>query len=152
MEVEITTVQEVSVVSASEVSASRIVKADYRDNRTSIEDRFWTKGVVELTNATSERRWVAYQWSVDLPEGSYRSEDARLCLDENTAVFSIRRIVNPGEKIEVEWDVEADREIFGDLNNDGRVDGADLGRMIEGWGISWGPADLGRLLANWTVS
>ena len=152
MQVEITAVEEVSVVSALEVTGSRIVKADYRDNRHSVKDRFWTKGIVQLTNPSSELRWVAYQWSVELPEGSWTSEDDRLCLDGNMAVFAIRRLIRPGEKVQVQWDVEAGRQLFGDLNNDGQVDGADLGRMMEGWGISWGPTDLGRLLANWTVS
>ncbi|MCH2161221.1 MAG: DUF2141 domain-containing protein [Phycisphaerales bacterium] len=152
MEADITQVQEVSVVSAMEVNETRIVKADYRDNRTSVEDRYWTTGTVQLTNPSSERRWLAYQWRVALPEGTYLSDDERLCLDGNTAVFAVRRIVRPGEQVEVHWDIEAGREQFGDLNNDGRIDGEDLGRMLEGWGVSWGPADLGRLLANWTVS
>jgi hypothetical protein len=53
----------------------------------------------------------------------------------------------------------------GDLNNDGAVNGADLGLLLNGWGACGTPcpgdlnadgqingADLGTLLANWTTT
>lgn len=51
--------------------------------------------------------------------------------------------------------------IVGDLNHDGKVDGADLGQLLAAWGLpgtadlnadsTVDGADLGMLLANWTV-
>ena len=151
MQVEITVVEDVSTVSAIEQTETRIVKADYRDNRSKVEDRFWTSGKVELNNPTMQRRWVGYQCRIELPEGTYHSSDERLCFEGNTAVFTIRRTIRPGESAVVSWDVEAVRDRFGDLNNDGKINGADLGRLFEGWGVEWGPADLGLLLAQWTA-
>ena len=149
MQINITLVEDVSVVSAIEETESRVVNASHRDNRTKVEDQFWTSGMVELTNPTMQRRWMSYQCRIPLPEGTYHSSDERICFDDNTAVFSVKRIVRPGESAVVTCDIKADRERFGDFNHDGKVDGVDLGRLFEGWGVEWGPAELGLLLANW---
>lgn len=60
----------------------------------------------------------------------------------------------------VRYVCEAGKEIPGDLNGDGMVDGSDLGILLGAWGSSGGPADidgngtvdgadLGVLLGNW---
>jgi len=42
------------------------------------------------------------------------------------------------------WNPSAARELVGDLNGDGIVDGADLGILLNAWGQDGGPADLNR--------
>ena len=57
-----------------------------------------------------------------------------------------------------DWPIVEDT-IPGDLNGDDRVDGADLGLLVAGWGTIFGDltgdgttngTDIGILLANWT--
>lgn len=150
MDVNLTLVNQVTHVVASEATSTRTVNANYLDNRTVIDGTFWSEGSVVITNESSEKRKIMYRWEVDLPQGDYVVDDDRLCANNGKAVFQVSEVVNPGDSVEVAWDNIVHVELFGDLNDDGIINGADLGLMIAQWGVPWNANDLGSLLANWT--
>ena len=150
MDVNLTLVNEVTHVVASETTATRTVEANYLDTRSVVDDVFWTEGSVVLTNESPEKRKITYRWEVDLPVGEYEVVDDRLCANDGKAVFQVSEIVNPGDSVEVDWDTLVYVDLFGDLDGDGMINGADLGLMIAQWGVPWNANDLGTLLANWT--
>ena len=149
MDVNITLINQVTYVASTEATDTREVSANYLDNRSVVDDVFWSEGTVSLANQSSEKRRISYRWEVDLPRGEYVSDDERICVGEEKAVYEVSEIVNPGESVEVNWDAEVFIDLFGDLDNDGTINGSDLGLMIAQWGMPWGPQDLGALLANW---
>lgn len=149
MDVNLTIVNQVTHVTAVESTSTRSVEANYVDNRSAIEDTFWSEGSVLLTNESNVKRQIRYRWEVDLPRGEYSSSDDRMCLGEEKAVFEVSEVVQPGQNVEIAWDTQVVVDLFGDLDGDGMIDGTDLGLMIAQWGMPWDAEDLGSLLANW---
>jgi len=149
MDVNITLLNQVTHVAASEATETRTVQANYLDNRTVVEDVFWTEGSVTLGNPSEKTRRISYRWEVDLPVGQYVSSDERICVGDAKAVYEVNEIVAPGGSVKVDWNAQVTVDQFGDLDNDGVIGGSDLGLLIAHWGNPWSPEDLGALLANW---
>ncbi len=144
---------------------TRITEVDYYDNRPIVDSLFSSQGQVTLTNVSSTSRIIKYRHRVSIKRGTYTisqdSTDYEVCVDDGQVIFYYE---SPALQIGVphvqEWTYSVEIQPYGDFNNDGDINGSDLGMMFANWGmvgvtdinndeITDG-IDLGILLENWT--
>ena len=150
-------------------NGTRVTEVDYLDNRRIDQWEFISYGSVTLTNTHAEdRRKIKYRQSVDIRRGpdytvTQDTPDVDICVEDDgetaKAVMYVDKILDPGESHIQEWYYSVEIAKFGDLNNDGCINGYDLGLLFSEWG---GPGvadfnldgtvnayDMGIVLANW---
>ena len=144
---------------------TRVTQVDYYDNRRIVDTLFSSQGQVTLTNVSSTSRIIKYRHRVSIKRGTYTisqdSTDYEVCVDDGQVIFYYE---SPALQIGVpyvqEWTYSVEIQPYGDFNNDGDINGSDLGMMFANWGmvgvtdinndeITDG-IDLGILLENWT--
>ena len=143
---------------------SRVVEVDYIDNRRIVTDLFDSQGTVTLTNMTNQARRIKYRHQVTVPIGDYtitqHDTDYEVCADNGQVTFYTDVVLATGVPFTKDWVYTVEVDPWGDLNDDGDIDGYDLGMMFSQWGMN-GVADfnsdgivdaedLGILLTNWT--
>jgi len=147
------------------VYETRRTEVDYYDNRRIDDTYFSSQGQVTLTNTSSTSRIIKYRHRVPIKTGNYTisqdSTDYEVCTDGGQVIFYYE---SPALQIGVphvqEWTYSVEIQPYGDFNNDGDIDGSDLGMIFANWGmigvtdinddgITDG-IDLGILLENWT--
>ena len=143
---------------------SRVVEVDYIDNRRIVTNLFDSQGTVTLTNMTNQARRNKYRHQVTVPKGEYtitqHDTDYEVCADDGQIVFYTDVVLASGVPFTRDWVYTVEIQVWGDLNNDGNIDGYDLGSLFVQWGMD-GTADfnsdgivdsedLGILLTNWT--
>lgn len=120
------------------------ITLDYFDNRETIDTTFHTYGEFTLENLAPESaRYIKYRRTVDLPYGyydieriSFPSHGIQLCADTNEFVMSKSGIHGGFYSASFDYPFEymAHRMPVGDVNNDGCINGGDLGLIIALWG------------------
>ena len=144
---------------------TRVVEVDYYDNRRIVTDLFDSQGTVTLTNvAIHNNRVIKYRHRVNIPHGDYtitqHDTDYEVCAHDGEVIFYTDEVVASGASHTQDWVYTVEIQVWGDLNDDGDIDGYDLGMMFSQWGMD-GTADfntdgivdaedLGILLTNWT--
>ena len=143
---------------------SRVVEVDYIDNRRIVTDLFDSQGTVTLTNMTNQARRIKYRHQVTVPKGEYtitqHDTDYEVCADDGQIIFYTDVVLASGVPFTRDWVYTVEIQVWGDLNDDGDIDGNDLGMLFSLWGMD-GTADfnsdgivdsedLGILLTNWT--
>ena len=146
---------------------TRVIEINYIDNRKIVTNLFDSQGEVTLTNTPTQNtiaRNVKYRHKVDIPYGDYtitqHATDYEVCAHSGEVVFFTEAPIANGASYTIDWVYSVEIELWGDLNNDGDIDGYDLGMMFSQWGMD-GEADfnsdgiinsqdLGILLTNWT--
>ncbi len=146
-------------------SDTRVVEVNYYDNRNIVLDQLASQGQVTLTNQTEDRRNIKYRHTVQIPTGEYTvhysGEAYEVCAQDGTITFFTLVPMDPATSTVVEWDYVVEIDRHGDLNNDGRVSGYDIGLFMGCWGTDLVEADFnldgivnaedfGILLENWT--
>ena len=146
---------------------TRVIEVDYIDNRRIVTNLFDSQGTVTLTNVTNDNnlaRRVKYRHRVDVPRGDYtitqHDTDYEVCAHDGEVIFYTDAVIANGASYTRDWIYTVEIQVWGDLNDDGDIDGYDLGMMFSQWGMD-GVADfnsdgivdaedLGILLTNWT--
>ena len=144
---------------------TRVIEVDYIDNRRIIGDFFESQGTVILTNVVNTdnlSRRIKYRHHVSVPRGEYtisqHDTDYEVCVDDGKVIFYTDVVLANGASHTRDWMYTIEIQRYGDFNNDGLVNGYDLGMLFAGWGSSEGDlngdgitdaADLGILLENW---
>ena len=142
---------------------TRVVEVDYIDNRRIVTNLFDSQGTVTLTNQTPQARRIKYRHHVTVPKGDYiitqHDTDYEVCADNGKVTFYTDAVLATGVPFTKDWVYTVEIQVWGDLNNDGNIDGHDLGSLFVQWGMD-GTADfnsdgvvdsedLGILLTNW---
>ena len=139
------------------------LEVDYRDNRKENTYVFQSEGRVTLENLTDQNRYVRYRHWVEVPLGTYTvSKNGGyfdVCADNGKVTFSLRSYVFTDTPSLVPWSYTVTVDPYGDINNDGCVNGSDLGIFFGNWGLDGvsdfnsdgitDGEDLAILLANW---
>jgi len=146
---------------------TRVIEVDYIDNRKIVTNLFDSQGEVTLTNTPTQNtiaRNVKYRHKVDIPYGDYtitqHATDYEVCAHSGEVVFFTEAPIANGASYTIDWVYSIEIELWGDINDDGDIDGNDLGMLFSLWGMD-GEADfnsdgiidsqdLGILLTNWT--
>jgi len=143
---------------------TRVIEVDYIDNRRIVTNLFDSQGTVTLTNQTPQARRIKYRHYVTVPKGEYtitqHDADYEVCADNGQVVFYTDAVLASGVPFTKDWVYTVEIQVWGDLNNDGNINGFDLGSLFIQWGMD-GAADfntdgivdaedLGILLTNWT--
>tara|TARA_Y100001937_G_scaffold117167_1_gene170107 strand:+ start:129 stop:722 length:594 start_codon:yes stop_codon:yes gene_type:complete len=146
---------------------TRVIEVDYIDNRRIITNLLDSQGTVTLTNTTNDSnlaRRVKYRHRVSVPLGDYtitqHETDYEVCAHDGEVIFYTDAMIANGASYTRDWIYTVEIQVWGDLNDDGYIDGYDLGMLFIQWGMD-GVADfnsdgivdaqdLGILLANWT--
>ena len=146
------------------VNQTRMLELDYFDNRRVDQFEFHSQGWVDLTTISEEDRRIKYRHKVEINFGDYTisqdSTEYEVCASDGEVIFYCERVVPAGETERVEWSYTVEIDPFGDLNDDGCINGYDLGLLFTEWQMEESPADfnqdgivnpadLGILLANW---
>jgi len=146
---------------------TRVIEVDYIDNRRIVTDLFDSQGTVTLTNVVNTdnlSRRIKYRHHVPVPRGEYtisqHDTDYEVCVDEGTVIFYTDVVLANGTSHTRDWMYTVEIQRYGDFNNDGDIDGSDLGMLFAGWGMdgetdfngdgTTDGLDLGILLENWT--
>ena len=146
---------------------TRVIEVDYIDNRRIVTDLFDSQGTVTLTNvvnADNLSRRIKYRHHVPVPRGEYtisqHDTDYEVCVDGGTVIFYTDVVLANGASHTRDWMYTVEIQRYGDFNNDGYIDGSDLGMLFAGWGMdgetdfngdgTTDGVDLGVLLENWT--
>lgn len=142
---------------------NRIVEINYYDNRRIVTNLFDSQGTVTLTNVSSQARRVKYRHSVPIPKGNYiitqHDTDYEVCASDGKVIFYTDAVLATGVPFTRDWAYTVEIDKYGDLNNNGIVDGYDLGLFFAGWGLdgetdfnndgTTDGEDLGILFENW---
>ena len=146
------------------VNDTRMLELDYFDNRRIDQFEFNSQGWVDLTTISEDNRKLKYRHKVSINFGEYTisqdSTDYEVCASDGFVTFYCEKPVASGETERVEWAYTVEIEPYGDLNGDGCINGADIGKFLNLWFIQdmtgdfnqdgeVGSPDLGILLANW---
>ena len=150
------------------VNETRMIEVDYIDNRLIYDDVFSSLGQVLLSNLSEQERRIKYRHQVAIKRGidytiTQDTAEYSVCVQDDGenvfVVFYVERYPSAGNTITQEWSYSVEIHPFGDLNDDGCVNGEDLGMMFSQWGFNGSAdfngdaivdaADLGLLLANW---
>tara|TARA_R100001015_G_scaffold17883_1_gene10255 strand:+ start:1269 stop:1868 length:600 start_codon:yes stop_codon:yes gene_type:complete len=146
------------------VSDTRVIEVDYIDNRIIVTNLFDSQGTVTFTNQTPQARRIKYRHYVTVPKGEYtitqHDTDYEVCADDGQVVFYTDAALASGIPFTRDWIYSVEIQVWGDFNDDGDIDGWDLGMLFSQWGMD-GAADfnsdgivdaedLGILLTNWT--
>ena len=152
------------------------ISVDYYDNRTTVIDTFHTYGSATLENTQPEdARYVLYRQVVVIPNGEYEIEwttfssmTFNVCPFDGNYILS-KRILRGGEFFDpigtYQWDHYVHitpSTIAGDVNNDGCVNGTDIGLLLGAWGTDdpvmdingngiVDGADIGLIIAHWSI-
>jgi hypothetical protein len=124
------------------------ITVDYYDNRETIryssDTTFHTYGEFTLENLAPESgRYIKYRRTVDIPPGYYDIErlslpsyGIQLCVDNSEFIMSKSSLRGGGYSPSFTYPFEymAHRILVGDVNNDGCINGGDLGLVIALWG------------------
>ena len=144
---------------------TRVTEVDYYDNRRIDDTLFSSQGQVTITNtSTTYYRRIKYRHRVPIKRGDYTitqdSTDYEVCAFDGEVIFYFEKILQTGVPHTQEWTYSVEIQPYGDFNNDGDIDGYDLGMMFAGWGMDGETdingdgitdgIDLGILLENWT--
>ena len=144
---------------------TRVVEVDYYDNRRIDDTLFSSQGQVTLTNTSTTPRRIKYRHHVPIKRGEYTitqdSTDYEVCAFDGEVIFYFEKgLQRIGVPYTQEWTYSVEIQPYGDFNNDGDIDGYDLGMMFAGWGMDGetdinddgvtNGLDLGILLENWT--
>jgi len=143
---------------------TRVIEVDYIDNRRIVTDLFDSQGTVTLTNMTNRARRIKYRHYVTVPRGEYtitqHDTDYEVCADNGQIVFYTDAVLASGVPFTKDWVYTVEIQRYGDFNNDGDIDGYDLGMLFAGWGMdgetdingdgTTDGEDMGILLENWT--
>lgn len=164
-------------------TGGRYVLPHYEDNRYRFDDWYFNKGSVTLgislnsTYSYNQRRRVKYRMRVHVPPyqevsiikldpfpharyaGKY---DYEVCYNEEEGelIFYTEKVVKKEQPRTVQWWFEVYFTPMGDFNNDGVVNGNDLGMFFSQWGTDHQDfdfnydgivdgEDLAYVLANW---
>ena len=124
---------------------TRVIEVDYYDNRRIDDTLFSSQGQVTLINALTPTRRIKYRHRVPIKRGVYiisqDSVDYEVCASDGEVIFYIENIVEVGLPYTQEWTYSVEIDPYGDFNDDGCVNGYDLGMMFAGWGMS-GETDI----------
>ena len=149
------------------VNKTRATEVDYIDNRKIVTNLFDSQGTVTLSNLINQEnlpRRIKYRHRVDVPIGDYtitqHDTDYEVCVHHGEIIFYTDIVLANGVSHTRDWIYSVEIYPYGDLNNDGYIDGNDLGILFVSWGMD-GEADfnldgivnsedLGILLTNWT--
>ena len=123
---------------------TRRVMVDYLDNRSSQNSELWLEGIATLENLRDKNAIIKYRQSVPIDQWlvARPSIDSPVCIEFDHAVADWEQRVDAGDEIDLDisWSVRLfDRA---DLNEDGVVDAADFGLLLQGWGNAGTPADI----------
>ncbi len=143
---------------------TRVIEVDYYDHRLIDDTLFSSQGQVTLTNTSATSRRIKYRHRVPIKKGEYTisqdSTDYEVCVDDGQVIFYTEKTLQIGVPYTQEWTYSVEIQPYGDFNNDGDIDGYDLGMMFAGWGMEGETdingdgitdgIDLGILLENWT--
>ena len=146
------------------VYETRVTQVDYYDNRRIVDTLFSSQGQVTLTNTSATSRRIKYRHSVPVNNGTYTisqdSVDYEVCASDGKIIFYTEHTLQIGVPYTQEWTYSVEIQPYGDFNNDGDIDGSDLGMMFAGWGMDGETdinddgitdgVDLGIVLENWT--
>tara|TARA_S200002703_G_C3777196_1_gene239296 strand:+ start:569 stop:1072 length:504 start_codon:yes stop_codon:yes gene_type:complete len=136
-------VDHITATTSAENQDSRLIQATYVQlvSNSSIS----TEGSVVYSGVGPFIRQMRYLQSVQVPLGKVpRIFDEGLCFDPRTrkiiATYEALVIGERPVELGISWSVD----LFwsSDLNQDGIVDGSDLGSLMSSWGSAGGPADL----------
>jgi|TARA_R100000084_G_C4654395_1_gene151880 hypothetical protein len=139
------------------------LEVDYWDNRKENAYIFHSDGRVILENLTDQNRFVKYRHWVKIPFGEYtiskNGEYYEVCADNGKVTFALKSYVFTSTPSLIPWSYTVTIDPYGDLNNDGCVNGNDLGMFFGNWGLDGvsdfnsdgvtDGEDLAILLANW---
>ena len=125
---------------------TRVVEVDYYDNRRIDDTLFSSQGQVTLTNTSSTYyRRIKYRHRVQIKRGDYTitqdSTDYEVCASDGEVIFYVEKILQTGVPYTQEWTYSVEIDPYGDFNDDGCVNGYDLGMMFAGWGMD-GETDI----------
>ena len=144
------------------------------DNRKTIDSVFDTQGTVAIGHTDAfKANYLEYVYSIDLPPGDvvvYQHDDFYLpnlswvdyCLEPQKLTVHVSGVFWGGMFRSFVWRLSVFVDTpDGDINDDGVVDGVDLGLLINEWGTENSQADLDSngivdsvdlhiLLANWS--
>tara|TARA_Y100001937_G_scaffold110302_1_gene155753 strand:+ start:65 stop:661 length:597 start_codon:yes stop_codon:yes gene_type:complete len=146
---------------------TRVIEVDYIDNRKIVTNLFDSQGEVTLTNTPTQNtiaRKVKYRHKVDIPKGDYtitqHATDYEVCVENGEVIFFTEAPIANGASYTIDWIYSVEIVRRGDLNNDGFIDGNDLGMLFAGWGMDGetdlngdgitNGQDMGILFENWT--
>jgi hypothetical protein len=150
------------VVSTADTD-TRAVTAAYDFWQSATEVR--VQGDVDMTNKTTGRMTIMYRWSRVIPRDRRPVLDpaSPICYDFEASrlVVQVEQVLDAGAAGTLDLDWWAGLRPSGDINADGKVDGADRGLLFADWSTSAQRSDLdangvvdgddlGILLQQWT--
>tara|TARA_R100001082_G_scaffold105064_1_gene76897 strand:- start:1306 stop:1899 length:594 start_codon:yes stop_codon:yes gene_type:complete len=144
---------------------TRVIDVDYIDNRRLYPLLFSSQGQVTLTNSLSPPffRKIKYRHTVPIKKGDYiisqDSMDYEVCAEDGKIIFYYEKVISYNSPHTQEWAYSVEIEPWGDINQDGRINGGDLGLLFGQWGTDStadfnsdgivDAQDLSILLINW---
>tara|TARA_Y100001973_G_C5202490_1_gene338897 strand:- start:3601 stop:4155 length:555 start_codon:yes stop_codon:yes gene_type:complete len=146
-----------------QLTKTRHLQVNYEDNRNYPTNRFQSRGTVRFINLAEGNRRIKYQHRVQIPKGNYlitqNKTDYSVCASDGLVIMQIPALVF-SLAVDKSWDYTVDIDLWGDVNNDGVIDGADIGLLMGDWGTDniqsdfnndgiVDAMDLGLLLENW---
>ena len=144
---------------------TRVIEVDYYDNRRIVDTLFSSQGQVTLTNTSTTPRRIKYRHHLSIKRGEYTvsqdSTEYEVCVSDGKLIFYFEKSLQQiGVPYTQEWTYSVEIQPYGDFNNDGDIDGSDLGMIFANWGMvgvtdinddgTTNGIDLGILLENWT--
>jgi len=143
---------------------NRTVEVDYTDNRRIVHTVFDSQGTVTLTNVSSDARKIKYRHEVAIPRGEYTTTqhqtDYEVCASDGKVTFYTEAVLASMAPLVIDWVYAVEIDLYGDFNDDGAIDGYDLGLFFSNWGLDGDTdingdgitngEDLGILFENWT--
>ena len=138
---------------------------DYVDNRNVSYDYFSSEGSVVFTNThvTIAPILIKYRHTVNLNKGNYivhqDSNEYEVCVELGKVTFYVEKEVAHFVSTKADWSYVIDIQLWGDIDDDGCINGSDLGILFGEWGLP-GVADfnkdgitdgqdLSAILSNW---
>tara|TARA_R100001510_G_scaffold52708_1_gene53662 strand:- start:777 stop:1304 length:528 start_codon:yes stop_codon:yes gene_type:complete len=143
-QVERETADGITTSAGRELRPTREVVTKYRDNRTSYDGTLWLAGTVDLTNHRRRRALVKYRHEITLdfwlvPRISHPSP---VCYEDGVVVGYWCAYVEPGETVQLDIGWSVDLFDRADFDRDGFVDAEDLALLLAAWGRYDVPEDL----------
>tara|TARA_R110001583_G_scaffold31952_4_gene108890 strand:- start:5779 stop:6303 length:525 start_codon:yes stop_codon:yes gene_type:complete len=144
-------------------SATRKVSFEYADNRYFATHELSMFGTACIKNNSQETRAVRYRQAVPIKFGYVgpNNSDNYVCVENNEAVVVWEVILEPAEIVDFELSWSLPIYAISDYNQDGFVDGGDLGTFLSDWNTTKERSDfnydgtvngidLGFLLGQWS--
>ncbi len=156
-------IQYITSTTKEENQATRYVEANY--SRAFFDSGIFVDGDVSFTGRLHPYKQLRFRFTTEVPEGMVPViYDQELCFDPRVGkiIATYKTHAAAGQTIELDFSWHVDLFKQSDLNQDGIVDGADLGLLMNDWGAIVSNADinldgivdgkdLGFLLIQWDI-